>query len=329
MEFLAGKRRDAKQSHHDQHQGNVQHQRGIVSQQHFANGDIKRGKGHGDAGDQYQIKNISANNIADSKMGMSLLERGNGGNELRQTGAQCDKRQRNDGFGNTKPLCDFGAVLNQQVCTPCNKCSADDKQEKFLPELPRFDVFLFLGLHTVRIFHALPNGEKQIYGTENQHDNADRSGKASQNVGGKAVDRGASEEEDHRHFQGLHAHRTGIERNGNGGNEGGIADDRANGVAIGHSSLPGQSAGGGNHDLRQGRADGDYRGAHNDVRQVEPAGNSCSTVYKPVAALNEQQKAQCEEKYGYKHDRHSFCRKNPGRFRWQFRAFLQSGEKVN
>ena len=58
---------------------------------------------------------------------------------------------------------------------------------------------------------------------------------------------------------------------------------------------------GGDHDLRQCRADGNHRRADQQLRQVKPARDADSAVHKPVAALDEQCETNQEKEYGYKH----------------------------
>ena len=127
--------------------------------------------------------------------------------------------------------------------------------------------------------------------------------KIARQIGVQAVDRGGAKEEAHRGFQCLGIHRAGAKGHGNGGDQGRIADDRAHGVAIGDLSVAGQGGGCGNHDLRQRGADGNHRGADDDLRHMEPLGNAGSPVYKPVAAFDQQNQSQGKQKNRYKHIR--------------------------
>ena len=56
-------------------------------------------------------------------------------------------------------------------------------------------------------------------------------------VGVQAVDRGGGEEEAHGKHQGFGLHGGGTHRNGDGGNQGGVADDGTDGVAVGNFTM--------------------------------------------------------------------------------------------
>ena len=92
-------------------------------------------------------------------------------------------------------------------------------------------------------------------------------------------------------------------RNGEGRNEGCIADDRTDGVAVGDLAVAGKGRGGGDHHLRQGGADGHHGGTNEQLRNMEAAGNARGTIHEPVTALDEAQQAHDEQQ---NRDEHKF-----------------------
>ena len=274
-----------------------------MAHQQLAHGNIKGSQGHGDAGHKDQVEHVGTDDVADAQVGMALLQRGDGGDQLRQAGAQGNEGQSDDGLGDAQTLGDDGAVLHQQIGTPGDEGGANHQQNQIHPQGVGLGIAVFLlFLHTVGVFHALTDGEDQVNDEDGQHHKAQRTGEGAHDVGGEAVDGGADEEKDHRHLHGFGVHGTGVEGHGDGGNEGGVADDGANGVAVGHRALTQERTGGGDHDLGQGGADGYHGGTNYDVGQIETPGNAGGAVNEPVAALDEQDKAQGEEQNRNKHD---------------------------
>ena len=232
---------------------------------------------------------------------MSLLQGGDGGDELRQRGTQSHEGQGNHRLRNAQLLGDDGAVLYQQVGTVGNEGGSNDQQHKLHGKgAGGCGGFCFLG-GFLWVSETLADVGNQVYHKNRQHDDAQPSGEGAHPVGCQAVDRGGGEEEENGHLHGLHVHGAGIAGYGNGRDQSGIADDGADGVAVGHGSLTQQGTGGGHHYFRQCGADGDHRGTDDDVRQTEPAGDARGTVNEPVAALDEQNQAQGEKQNRNKH----------------------------
>ena len=73
--------------------------------------------------------------------------------------------------------------------------------------------------------------------------------------------------------------------------ESGVFEDRADGVAVGDGAVAVEGGGDGDHNLGQGCADGHHRCTDDDFGHVETLGNTHGTVHKPVATLNQQQRA--------------------------------------
>ena len=270
-----------------------------MTEQHLAHGNLERCQGHGNAGNQHQIEHVCTDDIADTQRGVALLQGGDGGHQLRQGGAQGHEGQGNHRFGHAQFLGDDGAVLHQQVGTHGNQGRAHHQQHQLHNQRTGgLHFFHFLNFCLVGIGKTLTDGGDHVKHKDHQHDHAHPAGELAQNVGSHAVNGGRGEEEQHRHFHGLDIHGAGIAGHGNGSNQGGVADDGADGVAIGHCALAHEGSGGGDHDLRQGGADGDHGGTHDDVRQVEPLGKARSAVHEPVAALDEQNQTDSKQKNG-------------------------------
>ena len=62
--------------------------------------------------------------------------------------------------------------------------------------------------------------------------------------------------------------------------------------------MAGKGRGGGDHDLRQGGADGHHRGTDEQLRQVEPPGQRRSAIHKPVAALDQESRPMINKTTG-------------------------------
>ena len=148
---------------------------------------------------------------------------------------------------------------------------------------------------------ALADGHIHIDGKQQQQHNAQNPAEVAGEVGVETVNCGGNKEEKHRGFQGIPVHGAGPYSHGNGGNQGRVADDGADGVAVGNLAVARQGGGGGNHDLRQCGADGNHRSADDQIRHMEPLGDACGAVNKPVAAFDQQHKTQCEQQYRNKH----------------------------
>ena len=118
---------------------------------------------------------------------------------------------------------------------------------------------------------------------------AHRASEGAGGVGHTGIESGSHKEEGHRGAQALGVNLARAHRNGDGGDQCSVADDRADGVAVGDLAVTGEGRGGGHHDLRQGGTDGHHRGTDEQLRHMEAAGDAGGTVHKPVAALDQAQ----------------------------------------
>ena len=210
-----------------------------------------------------------------------------------EAGAQGHEQQGDDSLGDAQPQGDDLAVLHQQVGADGDDTGTGDQERQVLPEGTFPLLFLLIG--GVGVAQAVPDRQEHIHGEDSEHRKAQPAGEGAQAVGGQAVDGGGEEEEKGGGLHGLGIHGAGVPDNGDGGDQGGVADDGADGVAIGHCAGAHQSAGGGDHDLGQGGADGDHGGAHHDIGQVEPPGHAGGAVHEPVAAVDQQHQADGEQ----------------------------------
>ena len=79
------------------------------------------------------------------------------------------------------------------------------------------------------------------------------------NVGGKQVECGGYIKENNRNGECLFIHAGWLDCDGNCRDQRRIADDGTDGVSVGDFTMAADCRGGGNHDLRQGSADGNDR----------------------------------------------------------------------
>ena len=178
--------------------------------------------------------------------------RGDGGDQLRQGSAQRHKGQGNHGFRHTQRLGDKRPVIHQQVGTNGNhRCAADEHGNAHPQRAALFGGFRFL-CGGSGILETLTDGAVQIQRQQNQQTGADDVAKIAGQVGIDAVECGGGKKEKDRDFQALGVNGPGAHRNGDGGNQGGVADDGADGVAIGNLTMTADSGGGRYHHFRQG-----------------------------------------------------------------------------
>ena len=230
---------------------------------------------------------------------MALDQRGDGRDQLGQRGAECDKRQSDDALGHAEGLRDQGAVVHEQICADGDQHRAQHKQDQRLGE----GHFLLLGrllLTGGGVFH-LQHVDGHVRHKRCQHDDAHDAGESAENIGRNAVDGRRREEEGDGGFQRFGVYPAGAHCNRDGRNQCRVADDRADGVAVGDLAMAGQRGHRGDHDLRQRRADGDHRRADEQLRQVEAAGQCGRAVNKPVAALDQEQQTDNKKQHRDEH----------------------------
>ena len=228
---------------------------------------------------------------------MALHQRSNGRDQLRQRGTQRHEGQRDDRFRHAHRLRDEGTVVHQQVRAQRDEGCAHHQQQDDLSDAHR----LFLMLRLCRgIFH-LPDIRRHIGHKHPQHQQAHRTGKAAHAVSCHAVDGRSRKEESHRNTQGLRVHLAGPHGHRNGRDEGRVADDRADGVAVGDLAVAGHCRDGGHHHLGQGSADGHHRCADEQLRQMELAGQRRCAVHEPVTALDKAEQSQKKQDAGDYH----------------------------
>ena len=137
----------------------------------------------------------------------------------------------------------------------------------------------------------LADSGQHIGGEDSQQEDPHPAAEIAGGVGDGGVHSGGGKEEDHRRFQGFGVHLPWTDGDGDGGDQGCVADHRAYGVAVGDLSVASQGGGGRDHDLRQGGADGDHGGPHQQLRHGEAVGDVHRPVYEPVPSLDEAQEA--------------------------------------
>ena len=232
---------------------------------------------------------------------MALYQGGDGGDQLRQGRPQGHEGQGDDGLRHAQSLGDEGAVVHQQVGAHGDEGRADDQQQDVLAHGGGAvnGLVRAAGLHGVP--EALAHGKDHVHREHHQQHNARQPGEGPVGIGDGGIKHGGDEEEDHRGPQAPAVRLRGADGDGQGCDQGGVADHRADGVAIGDLAVAADGGGGGYHHLRQGGADGDHRGADENFRHMEPVGQPRGPVHEPVAALDQQHQTHDEQKNGYEH----------------------------
>ena len=207
-----------------------------------------------------------------------------------QRGAQRHKGQGNDGLGHAQRLSDQGTVVHQKVGTHGNEGRADDEQADLLAERHFLFRLVLVPFRGGGFFHCQHIAD-HVGHKEGQQYKADGAAEVAGGVGHACIKGGGHKEEEHRYPQALRIHLARAHCHGDGGNEGRVADNRANGVAISDLTMAGQGRGGGDHDLGQGGADRHHRGTNEQLRHLETAGDAGGTVNEPVTALDEAEQA--------------------------------------
>ena len=290
---------DRQDQHDSQHDRQIQHKAGIDAEQRGALRDGEGCQRDRHAADQHKVKDVRADDVAQRQVAVALGQRGDSRDQLGQRGAECDKRQGDDALGHAEGLRDQGAVVHEQVCADGDQHRAQHKQD----QRPGEGHFLLLGrlLRTGGgVFH-LQHVDDHVRREHGQHDDAHDAGEFAEHIGRNAVDGRRREEEGDGGFQRFGVYLAGAHRNRDGRDQRRVADDRADGVAVGDLAMAGQRGHRGDHDLRQRCADGDHRRADEQLRQVEAAGQCGRAVNKPVAALDQEQQADNKKQHRDEH----------------------------
>ena len=150
---------------------------------------------------------------------------------------------------------------------------------------------LFLQLLVADRLH---DGQCHIDCENHQQKDTVRAGKMPFEIRSRGVIDSCDEIKQHRSFHRAAIDLTRFDRDGDGGDQRSIADDGADGVAVGKLAVAGNRGGRGNHHLRQGRTDGDHRRADQNIGNMKAAGESRRAVDEPVACLDQQQQSDSE-----------------------------------
>ena len=253
---------------------------------------------------------------------MALGQRGDGRDQLRQRGAQRHKGERDHRLRHAQCLRDQGAVIHQQVRAHGNEHRAHGQQTQLLGKGSIFVGLLrfFRGRGVLHRHHVADDVGRE----HGQKHKAHRAGEVAGGVGHTCIEGRCHKEKQHRRAQALGVYLARLHRNGDGRNEGCITDDRTDGVAIGDLAVAGEGRGGGDHDLRQGGANGHHGGTDEQLRHMEAAGNARGTIHEPVAALDEAQQAHDEQQ---NRNEHSFSPFVFGRAAIKKRPLLHPAQK--
>ena len=228
---------------------------------------------------------------------MALQQGGNSGDQLGQGGAQGNHGHAHHFGGDAGHGGQRNGRAFQHISAHGNQAGAEDQYHQVLQQRA---VFAFVAVFFLRsgghgVFKAVIDGAGHIGGKHYQHHDAQPAVKAAEDIGGHHIDGGRDEEEDNGGDNGLAVNAGGTDGNGQCGDQCGVADDRADGVAVSDSAVVVEGSGDGNHDFGQGGADGNHGGTDDDLGHLKALGNAHSAVDEPVAALDQQQNAHCKQ----------------------------------
>ena len=116
---------------------------------------------------------------------MTLDQRGDGGNQLRQRGSQRHKGQRDNALRHTQRLRNQGAVVHQQVGAQRDEHRAQHQQHQRFGE-GHLLLGVLMGLGG-GVFH-LQHIDDHVSDKHRQHDDAHDAGKPAEHIGRRTVD---------------------------------------------------------------------------------------------------------------------------------------------
>ena len=266
-----------------------------------APGHLKRRQRHRYAGDQHQIEQICPHNIAQRKTAMALRQSAHRRHQLWQRGSQRDERQRNHGLRHAQLLGNQDAVIHQQSGSQGDQYRSRRQQNGVLRCGPLSCGSALPGGSGAGRPFDLPDGDGHIGGENRQQNDSHHTAEIAGGIGYRPIDPGGGKEKDHRRSQRPGIHLAGAHRNGDGGNQRGVADHGADGVAISNLPVTAQSGSGGNHHLRQSRSDGNHGRPDQQLRHTEAVCDVHRAVHKPVAALDQKNQPHKKQNRRNKH----------------------------
>ena len=216
-----------------------------------AGGQAEGGQRHRDAVHQYQIEQIGADDVAQGQRPVPLDQGGDGRDQLGQRGAQGDHRQGNDRFGHAQTGGDHDAVVHHQVGAHRDE-GGGQRQPHQLHRQAAGRGRLGRGFAGCGGCGRAPGRghlRRHIGRKEGQQDDAHPPAESAGGVGHRRVKDRRDEEEAHRQPQGGGVRLARPDCDGDGGYQRRIADDRANGVAVGDLAVAAQGRRRRNHHL--------------------------------------------------------------------------------
>ena len=193
---------------------------------------------------------------------MPLDKAGDRGDQLREAGTQGDHGQADDGIGDAERCGDEAAVVYQKPGADGDGSGPDHQEEKLLRErfllfsgAPLFRVLFFGALRELRALSHLHGGYGHIDHEHRQIADAHPALKAAGSPGDHRIRKGRCEEKGGRQRKSFRIHFSGPGRDGDRRDQAGVADDRADGIAVADTGVALQSCLTRDHDLWQRRAD--------------------------------------------------------------------------
>ena len=278
---------------------------------------VERSDCDGDAADKHEVEQVGSDDVAQREGSMSFRERGDRGHKLRQRGAERDEGQRDHGFRYAECLRDQGAVVDEQPCADGDQDGSDDEKYNVFAHA----VFLLRGFGAGIIISGASvfgggfrcrSGSRMlslhlqyrvdhIDDEEPEQKEACRAAEMPARVGGKRIEGGCREEEQNRGDQCLSVDVSGTYCDRQRRDQGRVADDGTDRVAVSDLAVTGKSGRRGDHDLGERGADGDDCRPDQQLRNMKVVRDSGRAVHKPVAAFNQKQQTNDKQKYGNQH----------------------------
>ena len=226
---------------------------------------------------------------------MALDQGGDGGDQLGQRGAQSHHREGDDRFRYAQPCGDDHAVVHHQVGAHGDEGGGQDKPHQLHRQASAGALLCRLTGRGGR--RGAPGGGDLRRHIGREHRQQDDAHPPAEHPGGvchRRVKDRRHKEEAHRQPQGGGVRLAGPDRNGDRRHQRRIADDGADGVAIGDLPMAAHGRGRRDHHLGQGGAHRHHRGPDQQVGQAEPPGDPHRSIHEPVAALDQAEQPYTE-----------------------------------
>ena len=194
------------------------------------------------------MEQIRPHYVAQGETAVALHQGGDGGDQLRQRRTQRNKGQSDDGLRYAQSLGNDDAVVHQELGSQGDQRRAHRQQAQILREASLNGLPAASGGSGDAL--DLEDGDRHVNREARQQDDARQAAEIAGGIGNGGIKHRRRKEEEHRQAQGFRVQLPRAHGDGDGGNQSRVADDGADGVAVGDFPVPFQRGGGGNHNLR-------------------------------------------------------------------------------